>query len=70
MSKREDGIVALVPMRHHSVRVSGKNYRLLNGVPLFHYILQTLKRCPSISKIVIDTDSPTILEMLGHRFRV
>jgi CMP-N-acetylneuraminic acid synthetase len=53
-------IVALVPMRHHSERVAGKNYRPLAGRPLFHYVLQTLQACPSISRIVIDTDSPVI----------
>ncbi len=53
-------VVALLPMRHHSVRVEGKNYRHLAGVPLFHYILRTLSRCPSISGVVIDTDSDVI----------
>ena len=35
-------LVALVPMRHHSQRVPGKNYRPLAGKPLFHHILETL----------------------------
>jgi len=39
-------VVALVPMRHHSVRVPGKNYRLIAGRPLFHHILTTLQNCP------------------------
>src|SRR5438105_6925907 len=47
-------------MRHHSVRVDGKNYRDLGGVPLFHHILRTLEACSSISNIVIDTDSDVI----------
>jgi CMP-N-acetylneuraminic acid synthetase len=47
-------------MRHHSVRVPGKNYRRLGGVPLFHHILHTLLVCPSVSRIVIDTDSDVI----------
>src|SRR4051812_15733706 len=47
-------------MRHHSVRVPGKNYRLLGGVPLFHHVLNTLGRCRTISRIVIDTDSDGI----------
>ena len=55
-------IVALVPMRHHSQRVPGKNYRLLAGKPLFHHILDTLKACPEISQIVVDTDSPVVME--------
>lgn len=54
-------IVALVPMRHHSQRVPGKNYRPLAGKPLFHHILATLKACPQISTIVVDTDSPEVM---------
>ena len=53
-------IIALVPMRHHSDRVPGKNYRSNAGKPLFHYILNTLKSCPEIKKIVVDTDSPDV----------
>lgn len=55
-------IVALVPMRHHSERVPGKNYRLLAGKPLYTYILETLLRCDGINQIVVDTDSPVIID--------
>ena len=55
-------LVALLPMRHHSQRVPGKNYRNLGGRPLFHHILVELLGCPLISKVVIDTDSPVIIE--------
>jgi CMP-N-acetylneuraminic acid synthetase len=58
--KKPQSIVALVPMRHLSVRVPGKNYRSLAGKPLFHHILDTLLACPEITRVVIDTDSPTI----------
>lgn len=58
-------IVALVPMRHHSQRVPGKNYRLLAGKPLFHHILDTLKVCPEIDQIVVDTDSPNVMESVS-----
>jgi CMP-N-acetylneuraminic acid synthetase len=61
-------IVALVPMRHHSQRVSGKNYRPLAGKPLFHHILSTLLACPEISEIVVDTDSPPVIEGLRQHF--
>ena len=53
-------IVALVPMRHSSERVPGKNYRPLGGRPLFHHIIEALRACPEIAEIVIDTDSDTI----------
>lgn len=55
-------ITAIVPMRHSSERVKGKNYRPFNGKPLFHYIIETLLNCPSITNVVIDTDSPTIMQ--------
>ncbi len=61
-------VVALVPMRHHSQRVPGKNYRLLAGKPLYHHIVETLLQCPEISKIVIDTDSPDIREGVAKNF--
>jgi CMP-N-acetylneuraminic acid synthetase len=48
-------------MRHHSERVPGKNYRLMAGKPLFHYILETLQAVPEIGQVVVDTDSPAIL---------
>jgi len=61
-------IVALVPMRHHSQRVSGKNYRLLSGKPLFHYIINTLISCPEVDQIVVDTDSDVILTDLKSNY--
>lgn len=61
-------IVALVPMRHQSVRVPGKNTRPLAGKPLFHHILTTLQAVDAISKIVVDTDSDAILEGLKEHF--
>jgi len=61
-------IVALVPMRHHSQRVPGKNIRPLAGVPLFHHILQVLRNCPEIGTDVVDTDSPEIKQGLEEFF--
>lgn len=54
------GLVAFVPMRHHSARVVGKNYRPLGGKPLFHHIVSTLLDVPQIDLVAIDTDSPMI----------
>lgn len=53
-------VVAIVPMRHDSERVPGKNYRPLGGRPLFHHIVETLLASPLVSKVVIDTDSGLI----------
>lgn len=61
-------IVALVPMRHDSHRVPGKNYRAFAGRPLFHHITATLLDCPQITEVVIDTDSPVISEQCREHF--
>jgi len=61
-------VVALVPMRHHSQRVPGKNYRMLAGRPLYEYIIQSLLDCPEITQIVVDTDSPPVIEGIGGKF--
>lgn len=53
-------VVALVPMRHSSERVPGKNYRMLGGRPLFHHVISTLLAVPEIDEVVIDTDSDVI----------
>lgn len=68
MKTSGDNVVALVPMRHTSVRVEGKNYRQLGGIPLFHHIVRTLGNCPSISRIVIDTDSDIIRQDVRQHF--
>lgn len=61
-------IVALVPMRHDSVRVPQKNYRTIAGLPLYSYILNTLLRVSPIDRIVVDTDSPVICAGLNEHF--
>lgn len=55
-------LAALVPMRHHSQRVPGKNYRPLAGKPLFHHILETLLAVPEIETVMVDTDSEPIMD--------
>ncbi|PKN97461.1 MAG: acylneuraminate cytidylyltransferase [Chloroflexi bacterium HGW-Chloroflexi-4] len=61
-------ITALVPMRHHSQRVPGKNFRLLDGRPLYAHILTTLQSVPEISQILVDTDSSEIIEGIQLNF--
>jgi CMP-N-acetylneuraminic acid synthetase len=61
-------ITALVPMRHHSQRVPGKNFRPLAGKPLFHHIIGSLLACPDISQVVVDTDSQPVMEGLQQYF--
>ena len=60
--------VAIVPMRHNSERVPGKNYRPLAGIPLYHHVIRTLSAVPEIDSIVIDTDSDAIIDDCAAHF--
>lgn len=60
--------VAVVPMRHNSERVQGKNYRPLAGIPLYHYVVRTLASVPEIDLIVVDTDSDVITNDCADNF--
>ena len=61
-------IVALVPMRHQSERVPGKNYRDFCGKPLYHHIVEALAACEGVDEVVIDTDSSTIMNDAAEHF--
>jgi CMP-N-acetylneuraminic acid synthetase len=61
-------IAALVPMRHHSQRVPGKNYRPLAGKPLYQHIIESLLNVPVFSCIVVDTDSEPVMQGLRRDF--
>jgi CMP-N-acetylneuraminic acid synthetase len=65
MSEFRDKIIALLPMKAHSARVSEKNFRDFNGKPLFRWILDALLEIPEIRKVVINTDAREILREKG-----
>ena len=62
------GTLAIVPMRHNSERVPGKNYRPLGGIPLYHHVVRTLSAVPEIDSVVIDTDSDVIIADCATHF--
>ena len=53
-------ITALIPIKHNSTRGPNKNFRLMNGKPLYTWIINTLLELKYITNIVIDSDSPII----------
>ena len=61
-------LAALVPMRHHSQRVPGKNYRPLAGKPLFQHIIETLLAVPEIDTVMVDTDSEPVMDGVRRLF--
>lgn len=65
MTTIKRNVVALLPIKAHSERVKGKNFRSFNGKPLFRWILDTLLSLEEISKVVINTDARAILAENG-----
>ena len=57
--------IALLPMKAHSERVPGKNFKRLAGKPLFQWILESLLAVEAIDQIVINTDARILLEQQG-----
>ena len=69
MASRVDmSVTAIVPMRHTSERVPGKNYRLLGGRPLYHHVIEALLASETVGIVVIDTDSPVVLDDAARHF--
>lgn len=58
-------VVALLPMKAHSERVKGKNFRMFHTKPLFKWILDTLLSIEKIDLVVINTDARNILKEHG-----
>jgi CMP-N-acetylneuraminic acid synthetase len=58
-------LVALLPLKGHSARVPGKNFRDFAGKPLVRHMLDTLLAIDDIEQVVINTDARDTLEALG-----
>ena len=58
---KKQKIVALLPMKAHSERVKGKNFKNFNGKPLFSWMLDTLLAIKEIDYVIINTDAREIL---------
>ena len=61
-------VAAILPMRHNSERVPGKNYRDLGGRPLYHHVVESLLEVTTIDEIVVDTDSDFIINDVARAF--
>ncbi len=54
-------VTALVPIKENSERVKQKNFRLFCGKPLYHHILETLERTYAVDTVIVNTDSPVVM---------
>ena len=51
--------VVIIPIKKKSERVKGKNFKKVNGVPLYAITLKKLKKC-NFDEVYVDTDSQEI----------
>ena len=61
-------ISAIVPIKRESQRVEYKNFREINGKPLFYWILSTLNSSNYIDEIIVNIDDEYIEEELTKYF--
>ena len=54
----------IIPIKHSSNRVPGKNYRDFNGKPLMKIVLNTIIQSKLLDTIVIDTNSNIVKDIL------
>ncbi|WP_286755076.1 acylneuraminate cytidylyltransferase family protein [Roseivirga sp. UBA838] len=58
---------ALLPMKAHSERIKGKNFKLFKGKPLFEWTLENLITLEAIDLVIINTDS---VELLNRKYEI
>jgi len=68
---KKNKILAVIGLRSGSKSLKNKNIKILNGKPLFYYILKAAKKSKYINKIAISTDSKKykkIVKKYGIKF--
>lgn len=58
-------IIAVIPARAGSKRIPGKNYKNFCGKPIITYPISVLEETKIISRIIVSTDSPEIVQLLA-----
>ena len=56
-------MIAIIPARSGSKGVPGKNIKLLGGIPLFAFSIIAAKMMPSVSRVIVSTDSEEYAEI-------
>jgi CMP-N,N'-diacetyllegionaminic acid synthase len=59
-------ILAIIPARHGSKGLPGKNWKIMNGKPLIQWTIEQAKNSLLIDKIAISTDSEIIFNIIKN----
>ena len=60
MKSSKKKIICFVPIKKNSERLKSKNFRKINGKPLYQHMLDKVIKVKEFDKIVVDTDSKKI----------
>lgn len=63
-------VLCIIPARRDSKGIPGKNWKLLNNVPLVGYSIEVAKQSPSIDEICVSTNSEQVIEIALNRYNV
>lgn len=66
---KKNNVTCLIPMRHNSERVPGKNYRTLGDKFLFEHILKSVLEVNAINEVIINTDSQVIKDIIEESYK-
>lgn len=56
-------LIAIIPARAGSKGIANKNMALLANKPLIQYTIEAARQAPSITRILVTSDSPEILQL-------
>lgn len=62
-SRRQAGVLCLIPARGGSKRIPGKNIKAFGGKPIIQYSIDAAQECGLFDEIVVSTDCPRIAEL-------
>lgn len=68
-NRNKENIVAMVPARKGSTRLTMKNLALLNGKPLIFYAIQAAREANIFSRIVVNSED-RIFKKIAERYEV
>jgi N-acylneuraminate cytidylyltransferase len=63
-------VTAIVPIKKHSERLPGKNFREFDGQPLYHWILDTLESVSAVDRIIVNTDAEKVINQAPEQFEI
>jgi CMP-N,N'-diacetyllegionaminic acid synthase len=66
MSLKKNKVYALIPARSGSKGVIHKNIKSLGGIPLIAYSIIAAKKCSSIDRVIVSTDSDEYAKIAQH----